>query len=83
MHFSYAEAIFCGGEVMALFRVQSICWETDGRSPDLPAEVVVECEDESDIADILSDTYGWLVNDFSLGTEIDDPHAEEGLGNEG
>lgn len=32
----------------------------------LPAEVEVEVDDEEDIADYLSDRYGWLVNSFNV-----------------
>lgn len=51
---------------MKVFRVNNIEWETDGQKVDLPAEAVVECEDEGDIAGALSDTYGWLVNGFGI-----------------
>ena len=32
----------------------------------LPTEVEVEVDDEVDIADYLSDRYGWLVNSFNI-----------------
>lgn len=32
----------------------------------LPTEVEVEVDDEEDIADYLSDRYGWLVNSFNV-----------------
>lgn len=49
---------------MAIFRVGSIKWETGGECPVLPNDVMVECADEADIADALSDRHGWLVIDF-------------------
>ena len=32
----------------------------------LPTECEVECEDEEMIADTLSDTYGYLVNSYTI-----------------
>lgn len=47
--------------------VSRIDWETDGYEVELPQEVEVPNEIEEDyIADYLSDTYGYLVNGFSL-----------------
>lgn len=51
---------------MRSFFVSEIVWETDGVAVRLPREVVVECEDDDDIADALSDRYGWLVSDFQF-----------------
>lgn len=51
---------------MGSFLVHGIIWETDGEAPDLPNEVVVECEDCDDIADALSDAHGWLMSDFDF-----------------
>ncbi|KHS05346.1 hypothetical protein RM61_21915 [Xanthomonas phaseoli pv. phaseoli] len=51
---------------MKAFQVRGIVWETDGKRPILPAEAKVECESEEDIADTLSDAYGWLVIDFAV-----------------
>ena len=53
--------------------VTDIKWETDGYDVELPTEVEVEdgmTDDE--IADYLSDTYGWLVNEFALPMDDDD-----------
>lgn len=54
--------------------VTNIIWETDGlENAGLPTEVEVEdgmADDE--IADYLSDTYGWLVNSFALPMDNDD-----------
>ena len=33
---------------------------------DLPCEVEVELEDEDDISDYLSETYGWCIFSFDL-----------------
>ncbi|QGH65245.1 hypothetical protein ACCP96_11790 [Xanthomonas campestris pv. fici] len=51
---------------MKAFHVKGIVWEIDGQRPALPAEATVECESEEDIADALSDAYGWLVSDFTV-----------------
>ena len=51
---------------MKAFHVRGIVWETDGERPTLPAEATVECESEADIADALSDAYGWLASDFAV-----------------
>ena len=53
--------------------VTNIKWETDGEVVDLPTEVEVNDDlSDDEIADYLSDTYGWLVNGFSLPTDNDD-----------
>lgn len=49
-----------------IFDVINIKWETDGKKVKLPTSASVECWDEELIADRLSDTYGWLVNDFDI-----------------
>ena len=47
--------------------VSKIKWETDGEVVDLPNEVEVPDDLEDDeIADFLSDKYGWLVDSFSV-----------------
>ena len=54
-------------------KVTDIKWETDGEVVDLPTEVEVDDDlDEYEIADYLSDEYGWLVNGFSLPMDDDD-----------
>ena len=51
----------------------NIKWETDGYEVDLPTEVEVEDGmSDDEIADYLSDTYGWLVEGFSLPMDDDD-----------
>lgn len=51
-------------------RVKNIVWETDGCSIEelgLPIEVDIPFEiEEDDIADWLSDEYGFLVESFEL-----------------
>lgn len=50
--------------------VSKIKWDCDGEDPkdyNLPEEVEVDDDlDEEDIADYLSDEYGWCVESFSL-----------------
>ncbi|MDV2451820.1 hypothetical protein [Xanthomonas hortorum] len=63
---------------MKAFHVRGIVWGTDGKRPALPMEATVECESEEDIAEALSDAYGWLVSDFSVVDSADgasDPRA--------
>ena len=57
-------------------KVNDIKWETDGEVVDLPTEVEVDDDlDEDEIADYLSDEYGWLVESFAL--PMDDHDIEE------
>lgn len=52
------------------FLVKDIVWETDGEEvSDLPTQTLVVCVDEDEIADLLSEEHGWLVDSFSE-TEI-------------
>jgi hypothetical protein len=54
-------------------KVSNIKWETDGETIDLPSEVEVNDNmSDDEIADYLSDTYGWLVESFSLPMSDDD-----------
>lgn len=50
--------------------VSKIKWDCDGEDPkdyDLPEEVEVDDDlDDDEIADYLSDEYGWCVESFSL-----------------
>ena len=54
--------------------VTNIKWETDGYEvDDLPTEVEVDDDlDEDEIADYLSDEYGWLVESFALPMDDED-----------
>ena len=57
-------------------KVTDIIWETDGEVVDLPSEVeVADGMDDDEIADYLSDTYGWLVDSFSLPMDDNDVDA--------
>lgn len=48
-------------------KIKNIDWETDGEVVDLPTEVELSDDiDEENIADELSDEYGWLVNSFEI-----------------
>lgn len=48
-------------------KIINISWETDGESIDLPSEVVIPEDVETErIADYLSDKYGWLVKSFEI-----------------
>lgn len=49
-----------------LVRVFDIKWDTDGEDIDLPKEVRFEVEEEDDIADKLSDYYGFCVFRFDF-----------------
>ena len=64
---------------MKAFHVRGIVWETDGKRPALPVEATVECESEADIADALSDAYGWLVSEIAFVEEVDDVGHGRGL----
>jgi len=59
-------------------KVTDITWDTDGEDIELPTEVEVPNDiahdedgriDEDEIADYLSDEYGWCVISFSLPTD--------------
>ena len=51
-------------------RCYDIEWDTDDDEVDLPDEVVIEVDDDHDIMgstdDVLSDHYGWLVDNFCV-----------------
>ena len=48
-------------------KVTNIKWETDGVDVELPREVEVDDNmSDDEIADYLSDTYGWLVDSFAV-----------------
>ena len=49
------------------YKVSNIVWDTDGEPVDeLPIHCIVECADKEEIADTLSDEYGWLVKSFDI-----------------
>ncbi|WP_295964769.1 hypothetical protein [uncultured Xanthomonas sp.] len=60
---------------MGIYRVGRIEWETDGNSPELPRECTVECGGEDEIADALSDNYGWLAATFVVLEGSTDPRV--------
>lgn len=43
-----------------------IDWETDGENVDLPKELVISDMPEGEIADYLSDHFGWLINSIEI-----------------
>jgi hypothetical protein len=43
-----------------------IDWETDGQSVNLPETLLVPDMPKDEIADYLSDNYGFLVNNISI-----------------
>lgn len=50
-------------------RVRDIIWDTDGEDPaelGLPVRASVEVGDLDEVADALSDKYGWLVMSYRL-----------------
>ena len=56
-------------------KATDIKWVTDGEDVTLPSEVEIPAQIEGDddaIADYLSDTYGWLVEGFSLPMDNND-----------
>ena len=58
---------------LRIMLVTNIEWETDGEVAELPTEVEVEDGmSDDEIADHLSDEYGWLVNGFSLPMDNED-----------
>ena len=46
---------------MAFFKVTGIKWETDGLKTNLPTEMIIECDDENEVVDTISDEYGFLI----------------------
>jgi hypothetical protein len=52
-----------------LWKITEIEWDTDGEDIyELPTEEIVELDeddDEDQIADILSDVYGWCINSYN------------------
>ena len=69
--------------------VTDIEWETDGEDVSLPAACIIKAHDEGEIADRLSDKYGWLirkldVKEFDRNGQPDNyAHALQVLFNEG
>ena len=55
---------------MGKFLATGIKYDTDGYKIKLPKELVVECEDEDEVIDEISDQTGWLVESVEEITEI-------------
>lgn len=55
---------------MATYLITDIEWETDGESVKLPKKIKVELSEEEnpslEVANILSDRYGFLINGFEF-----------------
>jgi hypothetical protein len=49
-------------------KTTKIDWDTDGEDIDLPQSVELEVEDEEEIADALSDNFGFCVFSFEYET---------------
>ena len=55
-----------------IVKTTSIDWDTDGDQvmfDKLPQRVILEVDDEDEIAEALSDMYGWCVFELSYNTE--------------
>lgn len=52
-----------------MIKVTNIVWATDGEEClELPSAVTINSDiSEEEVADYLSDTYGWLVESFETG----------------
>jgi hypothetical protein len=51
------------------FKITNIDWDTDGNKEDfnsLPQEVEVSVDNAYNIADALSDAYGWCINSYEF-----------------
>ena len=58
---------------MIFIKTKSIDWDTDGDRgvfDSLPQEVTLEVESEEDVADALSDSFGWCVFGYTLTNEV-------------
>lgn len=58
-----------------LMKATNIIWVTDGEIVDLPSKVIIPSEIENDedaMINYLSDTYGFLVESFTLPMDGDD-----------
>lgn len=55
-------------KIMVKYKVTNIDWDVDEIEDlkDLPTTCIIDAEDEDDIADALSDEYGFCVNGFSI-----------------
>ena len=57
--------------------VTDIVWDTDGENVELPTEVEIPNDiEEDEIADYLSDEYGWCIESFNVNARRND-HINE------
>lgn len=49
---------------MRRIKFTNIVWDTDGESVDLPTETILAVDADADLADALSDEYGFCVFSF-------------------
>ena len=72
---------------MKQYKVTNVEWETDGEDVDLPQSFVIELDDEcnprDEMADAISDKYGWLINGCSYELVEDPVTAQLELGGPG
>lgn len=55
------------------FKATNIKWDTDGEDVEelgLPTETLIEADDEFEVADALSDKFGWCVSDLDVTTHF-------------
>jgi hypothetical protein len=52
-------------------KVTGIIWETDGEKINLPTETIIECDDDDEVVDTLSDIYGFLVESVEEIREVE------------
>ena len=48
-----------------------IDWDTDGQKVDLPQQIELEVDHEDEIADKLSDEYGWCIHGLAYEKKLD------------
>ena len=56
-----------------IIKTESIDWDTDDDRDvfdSLPQEVTLEVEDYEDVADTLSDSFGWCIFGYTLTNEV-------------
>lgn len=65
-------------------RATNIQWETDGETVELPNAVDIPADIKPEnVADYLSDKYGWLVVSFQIEGEPPEDHRDAALDNQG
>ena len=63
------------------FKATNIKWDTDGEDVEelgLPTETLIEADDEFEVADVLSDKFGWGVSDLDVNTHFIGAYRIEG-----